>query len=67
MSELDQGRAVGTKAIARKRVSGRRFAVVFGLLLVGGTALFTYLARQAQRSREQAFDRMQEDGVVEPR
>jgi len=67
VSELDQRRAVEAKAAARKRIDGKRFAVVFGLLLVGGTALFTYLARQAQRSRGQAFDRMQADRAVEAR
>jgi hypothetical protein len=53
-------------AVARKRVQGRRFAVVFALVLVGGTAVFTYLARQAQRSRAAAFERMQHDGIIEP-
>lgn len=53
-------------AAARKRVQGRRFAVVLALVLVGGTAAFTYLARQAQRSREAAFQQMQRDGVIEP-
>jgi hypothetical protein len=50
---------------ARKRgVSGRPFAIGFGLFLVIGTIVFTYLARQAQVSRESAFEQMQEDGVV---
>lgn len=35
------------------------------MFLVGGTAIFTYLARQAQRSREAAFEQMQRDGVIE--
>lgn len=47
-----------------KRVPGKRFAIAFAVLLVGGTALFTYLARQAQRSRESAFEQMQRDGVI---
>jgi hypothetical protein len=45
-------------------VPGRPFAIGFGLFLVVGTLVFTYLARQAQRSRETAFEQMQEDGVV---
>lgn len=47
-----------------RRISGRPFAIGFGLFLVIGTIVFTYLARQAQISRESAFDRMQEEGVV---
>jgi predicted small secreted protein len=47
-----------------RRISGRPFAIGFGLFLVIGTIVFTYLARQAQISREAAFDRMQEEGVV---
>jgi hypothetical protein len=47
-----------------KRIPGKRFAIAFAVLLVGGTAVFTYLARQAQRSREAAFEQMQRDGVI---
>jgi hypothetical protein len=47
-----------------RAVSGRPFAIGFGLFLVIGTIVFTYLARQAQVSRESAFEQMQEDGVV---
>ncbi len=52
------------EARGRARVPGRPFAIGFGLFLVVGTLVFTYLARQAQRSRETAFEQMQEDGVV---
>lgn len=47
-----------------RRVSGRPFAIGFGLFLVLGTIVFTYLARQAQITREAAFDQMQREGVV---
>ena len=56
--------SAGATAPGRRRVPGRHFAIGFGLFLVVGTVVFTYLARQAQRSREVAFDRMQHDGVV---
>ncbi len=59
-----QARAAAPAARGRRRVSGRPFAIGFGLFLVIGTIVFTYLARQAQRTRESAFEQMQEDGVV---
>ena len=52
--------------VARRRVPGRAFAIGFGLFLVVATVVFTYLAREAQRSREAAFDQMQHDGVIVP-
>lgn len=51
---------------ARRRIPGRAFAIGLGLFLVVGTAVFTYLARQAQRTREAAFEQMQHDGVIVP-
>ena len=66
MSEGAQHGSEATAPRARgRRLSGKPFAIGFGLFLVIGTAVFTYLARQAQREREQAFDQMQEDGVVQ--
>ncbi len=59
----ERGRPTGA---GRRRVPGRAFAIGFGLFLVVGTAVFTYLARQAQRTREAAFEQMQQDGVVTP-
>jgi len=58
--------SVRPTAAGRRRVPGRAFAIGFGLFLVIGTAVFTYLARQAQRTREAAFEQMQQDGVVAP-
>lgn len=67
---MSDGAQHGSEAAAPGRARGRRlsgkpFAIGFGLFLVIGTVVFTYLARQAQREREQAFDRMEDDGVVQ--
>lgn len=64
-SDTPSQRRASLGARARTRgVSGRPFAIGFGLFLVIGTIVFTYLARQAQVSRESAFEQMQDDGVV---
>lgn len=64
MSEVETERGPSGARTPSRRVGGRGFATGFAIFLAVSTVVFTYFAWKAQRTREAAFDRMQQDGVV---